>query len=78
VKPWRLDVSINAPPDPEAPLHPTSRHLALVNVLLCDGAVRPLSQFIDLRIYKNLVTPRGLTQRAYPGFEAEQVLSGNL
>lgn len=53
---------------------PSSNHPGLVNVMMCDGSSRNLSNSIDRRVYVQLITPAGVKAK-FPGLLLEDPLS---
>lgn len=54
----------NSPPDPRHiimndAIPPSSQHVGHVNLLLCDGSVRPIADHISLRIWRAIGTRNG-------------------
>lgn len=49
---------------------PSSNHPGVVNVVMCDGSARNISDSIDRRVYVQLVTPVGVKPKL-PGFVLE-------
>jgi len=61
-------------PDGARPF-PNSNHAGIVNVVLCDGSTRTLSDDIDLSVYARLITPEGDKQSG--SITAQTPLSGD-
>ena len=53
---------------------PSSNHPGIVNVVMCDGSSRSLSDSIDRTVYVKLVTPAGVKHKL-PGLVIEDPLS---
>jgi len=60
----------------EATPFPSSNHLGVVNIAMCDGAVRTISEDIGREVYLRLITPAG-TKRRFPTFVPEQPVNSN-
>ncbi|MEZ6125737.1 MAG: DUF1559 domain-containing protein [Planctomycetaceae bacterium] len=53
---------------------PSSNHFGVINVVLCDGSTRSISDSIDRTVYVQLLTPAGVRRR-FAGFVSESPLS---
>lgn len=56
---------------------PSSNHPGTINVAMCSGAVRSVSEGVDVHIWTSLMTPAGSRLRSIPGFLPEDPLSGD-
>ncbi len=56
---WRINSDLKAKPGTRP--RPSSNHKDGVNVAMCDGSIRYLSQNIDPHVYLKLLTPNGAT-----------------
>ena len=64
--------------EPEGTPFPSSSHPGQINIALCSGAARSLSDDIDLVVYTRLITPSGTRLRQdIPQFFPENPLSDN-
>ena len=58
--------------------YPNSLHPGIIVIGLCDGSVRTVSESVDQRIYKSMITPDGARLRgAVAGFIAETPISNS-
>ena len=56
---WRINAGLKAKTGTQP--RPSSNHKGGVNVMLCDGAVRFLSEKIDPHVYVKILTPNGVS-----------------